>query len=180
MIELLIVIGVLGILATGLLAAVDPFEQLKKARDTNNRQAAVSLQTAFIRYYATHGQLPWDLDPAPTDCPLTILGTDRKVGVNITTLTNCITLLENDGELKTGFVAALGAVVADDTYVTSASKGTLQVCFVPASKSIWNEENTKYDKSGTDLTTATTPTCDAAWKTANPTSIATTCHLCAK
>jgi len=29
--ELLIVIGVLGILAAGLLAAIDPFEQLKKA-----------------------------------------------------------------------------------------------------------------------------------------------------
>ena len=45
MIELLIVIGVLGILATGLLAAVDPFEQLKKARDTKAMVRNVSLST---------------------------------------------------------------------------------------------------------------------------------------
>src|SRR3990167_265507 len=59
LIELLIVIGVLGILASGLLAAVDPFEQLKKARDANNRNAAVETLNAMTRYYATHGYLPW-------------------------------------------------------------------------------------------------------------------------
>ena len=57
--ELLIVIGVLGILAAGLLAAIDPFEQLKKARDTNNRNAATEFLQASQRYYATHGYLPW-------------------------------------------------------------------------------------------------------------------------
>lgn len=180
MIELLIVIGVLGILATGLLAAVDPFEQLKKARDTNNRQAAVSLQTAFIRYYATHGQLPWDLDAPPTGCELATLEATatRTVGWSVTTLTDCVTALESDGELKTGFVAALGTVVAGDTNVSSPSKGTLQVCFVPASKSIWNDENTKYDKSGTDLTAGGTPTCNAAWKVTG--TVGETCHVCAK
>ena len=60
LIELLIVIGVLGILAAGLLAAVDPFEQLKKARDANNRNAVIELHNAYTRYYATHGNLPWD------------------------------------------------------------------------------------------------------------------------
>ena len=177
MIELLIVIGVLGILATGLLAAVDPFEQLKKARDTNNRQAAVSLQTAFIRYYATHGQLPWDLETPPTGCELTIF-TDRAVGESITTLAGCVTALENDGELKSGFVAALGTVVAGGTNVTSPSKGTLQICFVPTSKSIWNEESTKYDKSGNDLSDDTPATCDADWKLTG--TVGETCHVCAK
>ena len=33
LVELLIVIGILGILAAGLLAAIDPLEQLKKGRD---------------------------------------------------------------------------------------------------------------------------------------------------
>ena len=33
LVELLVVIGILGILAAGLLAAIDPLEQLKKGRD---------------------------------------------------------------------------------------------------------------------------------------------------
>jgi type II secretory pathway pseudopilin PulG len=60
--ELLIVIGVLGILAAGLLAAIDPFEQLKKARDSNYRSAALELLSATQRYYANHGYFPWTND----------------------------------------------------------------------------------------------------------------------
>jgi len=69
LIELLVVIGVLGILATGLLAAVDPFEQLKKARDANYRNAAIETLNAFTRYYATHGYFPWNsTGTIPTGC----------------------------------------------------------------------------------------------------------------
>ena len=37
LIELLIVIALLGALAVGLLATIDPFEQLKKGRDTSKK-----------------------------------------------------------------------------------------------------------------------------------------------
>ncbi len=56
LIELLVVIGILGILAVGLLAAIDPFEQLKKGRDTNLRNVTVEYVNACTRYYATHGE----------------------------------------------------------------------------------------------------------------------------
>jgi prepilin-type N-terminal cleavage/methylation domain-containing protein len=106
MIELLIVISVLGILATGVLAAVDPFEQLKKARDTNNRQSVLSLQTALIRYYATHGALPWDNAAVAATCTAAgaggIFGAARDTEITATDLLPCITLLEADGELKPG------------------------------------------------------------------------------
>jgi len=59
LIELLVVIGILGILAIGILAAIDPFEQLKKGRDTNLRNVTVEYVNACTRYYATHGVLPW-------------------------------------------------------------------------------------------------------------------------
>jgi len=59
LIELLVVLGILGILAAGLLAAIDPFEQLKKGRDTNMRNTVIELLNATTRYYATHGDLPW-------------------------------------------------------------------------------------------------------------------------
>lgn len=187
MIELLIVIGVLGILATGLLAAVDPFEQLKKARDTNNRQAAVSLQTAFIRYYATHGQLPWDNAGVVATCPLgTMFGSTRggeAALVNNTTMTACIGLLEADGELKAGFVGALGTTVAASTYVNSTAAGSISICFAPASKAIFADSNTKFDKDGVDNTTKASPSCTDALKASGAQKVSdspASCYICAK
>lgn len=187
MIELLIVIGVLGILATGLLAAVDPFEQLKKARDTNNRQAAVSLQTAFIRYYATHGQLPWDLATLPdADCAPALFGANRAVGslVSVAGMTDCVTLLENDGELKGGFVAALGTVVAGAMNVNSPTVGSATICFPVSSKAIFAETNTKFTISGADRTLEATPACTDATKAAvggqKVSDSPASCYMCIK
>lgn len=183
MIELLIVISVLGILAVGLLAAVDPFEQLKKARDTNTRQSALALQTAFIRYYATHGGLPWD-NTALTDCYAAYTGASPSVDPSGTAISdadmeNCITSgPETDGELKDGFVDALGTG-ADTMFVTSTTTSSAFVCFAPQSKSIRAEENTKFDSAGVDQTTLSPAVCDTAWKAANPTDFAT-CFYCAK
>jgi prepilin-type N-terminal cleavage/methylation domain-containing protein len=187
MIELLIVIGVLGILAVGLLAAVDPFEQLKKARDTNNRQSAISLQTAFTRYYATHGGLPWDNTGVAGTCPLgTMFGSPRgatAVLVNDATMTDCITLLESDGELKTGFVNALGTAVSSTMYVNSGAPANVSVCFAPTSKAIFADSNTKFDSAGNDNTLAGTPSCRDADKVAGSQKVTDnppSCFICAK
>src|SRR5579871_4949367 len=60
LVELLIVIGILGILAAGLLATIDPLEQLKKGSDTNEKQTAVEFVDASTRYFADHSAWPWD------------------------------------------------------------------------------------------------------------------------
>ena len=52
LIELLIVIALLGALAVGLLAALDPFEQLKKGTDTGVRNMVSEIHGSAIRYYA--------------------------------------------------------------------------------------------------------------------------------
>ncbi len=186
MIELLIVIGVLGILATGLLAAVDPFEQLKKARDTNNRSSAISLQTAFTRYYATHGALPWDNPGVAGTCPVTIWAAPRNPGtplaLNNAAMSPCITLLENDGELKTGFVAAVGATAAT-MYVNSIAAASVSVCFAPTSKAIFADTNTKFDNGGFDNTTKTPASCTDALKAAGTQKVTdspASCYFCAK
>src|SRR3989339_155227 len=62
LIELLIVIALLGALAVGLLAALDPFEQLKKGTDTGVRNTAGEFQGASIRYYAIKNYMPWCSD----------------------------------------------------------------------------------------------------------------------
>ena len=161
--ELLIVIGVLGILAAGLLAAIDPFEQLKKARDTNNRSAAIELLSASQRYYSTHGYLPWfkpGIAPNPYDAnctdagktwdPLRPVVAETKyphaaiavapslaAGVVYGCLNNT---LGTDGEIKTTFFNGLATTL----YIDSGSSTRASVCFAPESKSNRTDASTKY------------------------------------
>lgn len=170
LIELLIVIGVLGILAAGLLAAVDPFEQLKKGRDSNARNQVVELHNAFIRYYATHGDLPWN----DTSCTIPAITTTPQT-LTAANAAGCITPLINDGELKSDFMGAIGGG-ADNITVYSPTGVSLTICFEPGSKSVFAEDATRYNQSGADLSSST---CTSANKqSAGPgTGI---CYWCAK
>jgi len=167
LIELLIVIGVLGILASGLLAAVDPFEQLKKARDANNRNAAVETLNGMTRYYATHGVLPWNstlascvdqtydnLRLADTgDYPhkvvmmsnTTTVGYDPKVNA-------CVSdSLIADGELKSAFFSGLSTKF----YIGSGNATKVVVCYAPEGKALRNDVvavNWTYDSVAKEVT----------------------------
>ena len=175
MIELLVVIGVLGILATGLLAAVDPFEQLKKARDANYRNATIETLNAFTRYYATHGYFPWNgTGTIPAGCesvtaadaayylvPANSIGGTAAVDAR-TTLTDCITnSLIADGELKTSYSSGLQTSL----WVSSGSKTQIRVCFAPEGKALRRDATTSYlmDDTGAVETiaaaTGVPPTC---------------------
>lgn len=173
--ELLIVIGVLGILAAGLLAAIDPFEQLKKARDTNNRNATVELLSGLTRYYANHGAFPWNLTTPPTVCNRSV-ATENLGGfgamaadafsIQDTALSDCIEAsLVTDGELKTTYMDGIGSlhifVASDPTDATN-----LITCFKPEGKSARSDAATKYEITGTsknyaivDQTTQTPQAC---------------------
>ena len=63
LVELLIVISLLGILAAGLLAVIDPFTQLKKARDSR-RKTDLQKMTRALEDYANdnNGLYPVSLD----------------------------------------------------------------------------------------------------------------------
>ncbi len=172
--ELLIVIGVLGILAAGLLAAIDPFEQLKKARDTNNRSAALEMLSSSQRYYATHGYLPWfkgSGTPIVYTCLTNSWGTIRTAetaypheAVTVTPelsageIFNCLdSTLGDDGEIKGTFFAGLRS----NLYIQSGSPTRAAVCFSPEGKSNRTDSSTKYLLSGTQIydTTDGTDTC---------------------
>lgn len=145
--ELLIVIGVLGILAAGLLAAIDPFEQLKKARDSNYRSGAIELLSSVQRYYANHGYFPWrnssvtGSGTCTTDTLSVLANTSNTSSSTATVLTvganqdsavvPCIQDLVEDGELKSTFSQGLNTTV----YLSSWSKTSVRVCFAPESKS---------------------------------------------
>lgn len=58
LIELLIVITLLGILAAGVLVAVNPAKRFKQARDSQRKTDISEIATALVAYYTIHGNYP--------------------------------------------------------------------------------------------------------------------------
>jgi len=171
--ELLIVIAVLGILAAGLLAAIDPFEQLRKANDTNNRNATVELVTSMTRYYASYKAYPWNETTPKAGCSRATGGDliDLKsLSTGVLPVTTAKTCLTNSlilvGELKDTYFTGIGST---PIYIASdpADKTNFVACFAPESKSARLDSSTKYYLDTTsgvkfvDQTGATTPVCPA-------------------
>jgi prepilin-type N-terminal cleavage/methylation domain-containing protein len=135
LIELLIVIALLGALAVGLLATIDPFEQLKKGRDTSMRNTVSEFYNANLRLYATKAAFP---------VPLTAGFTGRVYP----DLNLAVTALVNAGELKDRFLELAGTGNLYKIFVSSTSPEHVAVCFQPESKSFQVDPNTVYDSTG--------------------------------
>lgn len=58
LVELLVVIAVLGVLAAGVLVAIDPLEQLRRGRDVSRKTAITELGRALNTYLTVRNQLP--------------------------------------------------------------------------------------------------------------------------
>ena len=58
LIELLIVIAILGILAAGVLVAIDPIEQLARGEDVGRKSAVTQLGRAVQAYYTSNSTYP--------------------------------------------------------------------------------------------------------------------------
>lgn len=134
LIELLIVIALLGALAIGLLATIDPFEQLKKGRDTSLRNTVSEFYNANLRYYATKGQFPWTSFPS--------------TGTVYPNYTSAVAELVSVGELKSRFQDLAGSSNLAKIYVSSPTSEQLSVCFKPESKAFQEDPNTIYDQTG--------------------------------
>jgi prepilin-type N-terminal cleavage/methylation domain-containing protein len=132
LIELLIVIGILGILAAGLLAAIDPIEQLKKGQDSNRRGVAVEYQTAFSRYFATYASYPWGV------------GAFSAASLNAAGPTAYTASLVALGELKSTFNAGAGAANEAIMSLSSDASGNVYVCFKPTSKAVSGDPSTVF------------------------------------
>lgn len=146
LIELLIVIALLGALAVGLLAALDPFEQLKKGTDTGTRNTVAEIQGATIRYYSIKNYMPWCTSPAACADPVSpgVLATT----LNTPAYNNAIDAVVGAGELKTDFVLLAGGQLANITITGANDPPTVSVCYEPTSKSFTNDPNTKYGADG--------------------------------
>jgi prepilin-type N-terminal cleavage/methylation domain-containing protein len=134
LIELLIVIALLGALAVGLLATIDPFEQLKKGRDTSLRNTVSEFYNANLRYYSIKGQFFWP--------------TAGSVGPVWPDFSSTISELMNVGELKQRFPDLAGTSNLAKVYITSTAAEHMAVCFKPESKSFQEDPNVVYASDG--------------------------------
>ncbi len=135
LIELLIVIAILGILALGLMAALDPIEQLKRARDTATRSAIEEFYNAALRYYSSKEILPW--------------GTSNPNATLLSSVTGTyIQSLVALGELKDKFKTESNL---KKIYLTDPTGDDPRVCFAPESKSVRGEPNTYFNQTGGTL-----------------------------
>jgi prepilin-type N-terminal cleavage/methylation domain-containing protein len=137
LIELLIVIALLGALAIGLLATIDPFEQLKKGRDTSLRNTTSEFYNANLRYYATKSAFGW-------------AGTGYLGGTSLNGADMALVMAElvSTGELKSQFSTLVGTSNLAKIFVNSNGTDTVGVCFEPESKSFQKDPNTKFDSAG--------------------------------
>lgn len=150
LVELLVVIGVLGVLAAGLLATVDPLEQFRKAADSNRRSTSLELINGITRYYATKQALPWDaVDEGGDDCnggenpdsaQVSLIGGESAFGT-------CLDALADLGEIKSTFAdqyQILNKLYITETTVSGSSDRRVAVCFDPESKSMSRATTTTF------------------------------------
>ncbi len=142
LIELLIVIALLGALAVGLLATVDPFEQLKKGTDTSVRNTTSEIYNSAIRFYSVKNQFAWTSDVNGVSLGNSAF-TDSPSGY--------LQQIISAGELKPEFIQLAGGNLNSIYLTSTANAGVRQnvsVCFLPGSKSFANESNAKYGVDG--------------------------------
>jgi prepilin-type N-terminal cleavage/methylation domain-containing protein len=137
LIELLVVIALLGIIALGLLAAIDPVEQIRKGRDTALRNVASQYYNAELRYYATKGSFTW--------------GTSAFTASGGSSMTSNIGTLIGAGELKSNFIGQAGANIGK-LFITSTSAQDVAVCFQPESKGFQADAVTIYGSDANEST----------------------------
>lgn len=136
LIELLIVIALLGALAAGLLAAIDPFEQLKKGSDTSIRGQAESFYNANISFFAQRNQLPTSFKDGYTG------------RLHTSEASSAISELAAAGELKSDFYTLAGSEKLSRIRVIVPSEEKITVCYQPQSKAFRNDQYTKYLSDG--------------------------------
>ena len=155
LVELLIVITILGILATAVLSAINPLEQLRKGRDVSRKADAATLLSAQDRFQATFGCYPWYWDDVNKLCTssASVDLTTAPVAVtttSFTTATQANYQLEAKEEIKSQFKTRNSVKNSEIYMFEDSTNGQLSVCFTPESKNaresglgpVVNKENT--------------------------------------
>jgi len=146
LVELLIVIALLGVIATIVIAAINPIDQANKARDAGYKNDASEVVSAVQRYYASQSNFPWTtVTPATTaDVVFPWVSVDSPLVGLCTVAAGCANSspapLVSSYELQTSFLSKSwinNTSATDKLYVGKAagSSSGVYVCWVPKSNS---------------------------------------------
>ncbi len=155
LIELLIVIGILGVLAATIVATLDPFEQVRKSRDSALRDASNEFLNASVRYFIGKDVLPWySVANGGSNC---YTGGNTLSSIALSSLTTCMQTLVTDGELKQGFLNSsnLSLMFVTNPNPQTSNASDVIVCFLPQSKTQQKDSQTKYTQGGVTQTAGT-------------------------
>jgi prepilin-type N-terminal cleavage/methylation domain-containing protein len=153
LVELLIVIALIGALVVGVLAALDPVDQIRRGQDVGNQNFAKEYVNAQQRYFAGQGAY------AGADVTAVALNTLGDAGEDLP-------LLVAIGELKSSFQTAATGATGGRIRVTHTAAGALDAYYEVASKAFKN--NATYDKCSLSGTTFTCGITAAACVAATP------------
>lgn len=147
LVELLIVIALLGVIATIVIAAINPIEQANRANDAGLKADGSQMVSAIQRYYVSHSSYPWmDVDPvtypsAETSFPFTSAETNLVglCGTACTGVSGTTGVLITSDELQTTFLSRkfITAPTGDQRLFVGKGQGAssaVYVCWVPRSK----------------------------------------------
>lgn len=164
LIEILVVVALLGALFIGILATIDPLEQLKKGTDTTRRNITTELYNGMLQYYSVNNTFPWDTD---------ITGMAASTADMTDSSTGYITKVVNAGELKQEFINLAGTnlsrIFLTSTADAQGNRQNLSACFLPDAKSFRLDINSKYGYNG-----AVSSGCLSTSASGNP------CYWCVK
>ncbi len=151
MIELLIVITILGILATAVLSAINPLEQINRGRDTGTQSDAEQLINAVDRYNAFQGYYPWVIGEnlvfeIPTLTTLTSGWVDAvgcKVFDKLSSSSSAACTGTN--ELKTSYTTRITTSTARSMFIYNkgGTGDSTYVCFKPQSQAFKEKAKTR-------------------------------------
>lgn len=134
LIELLVAIGILAIILSITLIAVNPSEQLSKAKDVQKQAIAADFAKASMTYLASEKQLPWQKN---SDCL-----TELEAGGSISDMPNCLTELVGGGKLQQEIIAS---EEYQDIQLNKCGNAAV-VCYNPRSKEEY--QNASFNKYG--------------------------------
>jgi len=143
LVELLIVITLLGAIATMVIATINPIEQANRARDARFKTDSGQLISAIDRYFAAVNEFPWvtGVQGAANEDEFGFV-TAGGVGVGLCGDANCSTpgVLISTDELKPEFGNRdfVDATAVDKIIYVGKDTGasaSVYACFIPAAKS---------------------------------------------
>lgn len=174
LVELLVVIAILGIIAVGLIVAIDPIEQVNRASDSSRRSLATDVSNSFNRFFATKNYSGACPDAA---CATFLNGLNTTTVVPVSALTTVNTNLTTAGETKsatayTGHQQAPN-VSASLANTTTPSAATIVLCWLPLSKGQKSNANVADPNSSVFNNLGVLQTAAAC-----PATAANTCYQC--